>query len=116
MKKKHPKQAKPKKSKSATKLSSKPKEVKTTIVKRGWHIEPYDERKVYGSCVFACKMAHISQQEAEKIAERITPVISKEVLRKKFVSSDDIFRFIVAELAKHSEDASFMYETHRDIS
>ena len=88
----------------------------TTIVKRGWHVEPYDERKIYGSCVFACRMAHLSQKEAEKIAEHITPIITNSVKKKKFISSDDIYRMLIEELKKHDQDASFLYETHRDIS
>ena len=94
--------------------SKKPKE--TTIVKRGWHIELYDEMKIYGSCVFACRMAHLSQKEAERVAEKVTPVVSKWVRSRKFVSSDDIYRFIIQELKKYDEDASFLYETHRDVS
>jgi len=102
-----------KKQKSAV---SKPKELKITIVKRGWHIEPYDEKKVYGSCVFACRMAHLSQREAERIAEKIAPAITRQIRKKKFTSSDDIFRLLISELSKYDQDASFMYETHRDIS
>ena len=67
---------------------------KVTIVKRGWHVEHYDERKVYGSCVFACRMAHLSQKEAERIAEHITPIITHHVRKKKLISSDDIYRML----------------------
>ena len=87
-----------------------------TVVKRGWHIEAYDERKVYGSSYFSCRNAHLSQKEAERIAEKIALQVTKFVSRKKYISSDDIFRFIIEELKKYDEDASFLYETHRDIS
>ena len=89
---------------------------KTTIVKRGWHVEPYDEKKVYGSCVFACRMVHLTQIQSEKIAEKATITINKQAQKKKFISSNDIFQMIISELEKYSEDASFMYKTHRDIS
>ena len=104
-----------KKAKKQPKAESKV-ERQPTIVKRGWHIEPYDDRKVYGSCVFACRMAHLSAKEAERIAEKVTTVITSLVLKKKFISSDDIYHFIIEELKKYDPDASFLYETHRDIS
>lgn len=91
---------------------------KTTlqIVKRKGHTELYDERKVYGSCFFSCRNAHLSGQESEQICNKVTAQITKWIKKKKLVSSDDIFRAIINELKKHNEDASFLYETHRDIS
>ncbi len=86
------------------------------IVKRKGHTEIYDERKVYGSCFFACRNAHLSEKEAEEICSKVTAEITKWVKKKKLVSSDDIFRALINELKKHNEDASFLYETHRDIS
>ena len=86
------------------------------IVKRKGHTELYDERKVYGSCYFACRNAHLSEQESEAICSKAAPAITKFVAKKKIVSSDDIFRAIITELKKHNEDAAFLYETHRDIS
>lgn len=86
------------------------------IVKRKGHTELYDERKVYGSCFFACRNAHLSQQESEKICSKVCASVTKWVRRKKVVSSNYIFRFLIQELKKHNEDAAFLYETHRDIS
>lgn len=86
------------------------------IVKRAGHTEVYDERKVYGSCFFACRNAHLSQEEAEEICNKVSLEITKWVKSKKFVSSNDIFKLLTEELKKHNEDASFLYETHRDIS
>ena len=86
------------------------------IVKRKGHTELYDERKVYGSCFFACRNAHLSEQESEQICNKVAAQITKWIKKRKLVSSDDIFRALINELNKHNEDAAFLYETHRDIS
>ena len=86
------------------------------IVKRKGHTELYDQRKVYGSCYFACRNAHLPEKEAEEICTKVTAQITKLIKKKKLVSSDGIFRALIYELNKHNEDASFLYETHRDIS
>ena len=86
------------------------------IVKRKGHTEVYDERKVYGSCFFACRNAHLSEKEAEEICSKVAAAITKWVKSKKVVASNEIFRILIEELKKHNEDASFLYETHRDIS
>lgn len=86
------------------------------IVKRKGHTELYDEKKVYGSCFFACRNAHLSVQEAEEICSKITASVTKSVRKRKIVSSNYIFKLLIQELKKHNEDAAFLYETHRDIS
>lgn len=86
------------------------------IVKRKGHTELYDERKVYGSCFFACRNAHLSVGESEQICSKVTAQITKWIKKKKLVTSDDIFKALINELGKHNEDAAFLYETHRDIS
>jgi|SRR3989344_6390833 len=86
------------------------------IVKRKGHLEIYDERKVYGSCFFACRNAHLSQEESEQICSKVCAAITKLVKSKRIFSSNEIFRMLIKELKKHNEDAAFLYETHRDIS
>ena len=86
------------------------------IVKRRGHTEVYDERKVYGSCYFACRNAHLSEEEAEEICKKVCAAVAKWIKTKKVVSSNDIFKVLTQELKKHNEDAAFLYETHRDIS
>ena len=86
------------------------------IVKRKGHTELYDERKVYGSCYFACRSSHLSEKEAEEICSKVCKAVSKWVKPKKIVSSNEIFKILIQELKKHNEDAAFLYETHRDIS
>ena len=86
------------------------------IVKRKGHTELYDERKVYGSCFFACRNAHLSEKGSEEICNKIRAAVTKAVNKKKVVSSSEIFRFLIKELKKYNEDAAFLYETHRDVS
>ncbi len=86
------------------------------IVKRKGHTELYDEKKVYGSCYFACRNAHLSEKKAEEISNKVCIAITKWMKKRKVVSSNDIFKIITQELKKHNEDAAFLYETHRDIS
>ena len=86
------------------------------IVKRKGHTELYDERKVYGSCFFACRNAHLSEKEAEEICRKASAAITKWIKKQKIVYSGDIFKKLIEELKKHNEDAAFLYETHRDIS
>lgn len=86
------------------------------IVKRAGHTELYDERKVYGSCFFACRNAHLSEKESEEICNKVSAEITKWIKSQRMVSSNGIFRKLIEELKKHNEDAAFLYETHRDIS
>ena len=86
------------------------------IVKRKGHTEIYDERKVYGSCYFACRNAHLSEKESEEISSKVSKEVTKWMGRQKVVSSQDIFKLLMQELKKHNEDAAFLYETHRDVS
>lgn len=86
------------------------------IVKRKGHTEIYDEKKVYGSCYFACRNAHLSEKESEQICNKVCAAITKWIKKHKIVSSNDIFKMLIKELKKYNEDAAFLYETHRDIS
>ena len=86
------------------------------IVKRKGHAEVYDERKVYGSCYFACRNAHLGEIKSEWIANQVAAFITRWISNKNNVSSDNIFKEVTIVLKKYDEDASFLYETHRDIS
>ena len=86
------------------------------IVKRGAHSERYDDRKVYASSYFACRNAHLTEKESEKIAEKVSKYITQKVKKERIILSDRIFQLIIGELKRHNEDAAFLYETHRDLS
>jgi len=89
---------------------------KHCIVKRKGHAEEFDEKKVYASCYAACLNTQIKEEEAEKISEKVCKEIKTWAKKKKTVSSDEIFKQIIAAIKKHNKDVAFMYETHRDIS
>ena len=86
------------------------------VVKRKGHEEAFDERKVYASCYAACLNASLHSSKAEKICERLTKEIKFWFKSKKTVTSNQIFKKVTVVLKKHDENASFMYETHRDVS
>ncbi len=85
------------------------------IVKRRGHAERFDERKVYASVYAACLNAHILHEKAEKMADKVAAGIKKWLACRKTVTSEQIFRETATLLKKQNADASFMYETHRDI-
>lgn len=91
-------------------------ECKVCIVKRAGHSEEFDERKVYASCYASCLNAHIEKHKAEKICEKVAAALRKWTIKKKKVSSKQIFKQVVSTLKTHNKDAAFMYETHRDVS
>lgn len=86
------------------------------VVKRRGHKEEYDEKKAYASIYSACRNVHMSEPDSEAIASRVITELNDWVAQKKEVSSQEIFEQSIVFLAKHSEDASFMYKTHRDLS
>ena len=86
------------------------------IVKRKGHTEKYDERKVYASAYFACRNAHLSEKESEKISAKVATAVTAAMKKRRSASSDAVFAAIIGQLDKLNEDAAFLYETHRDIS
>ena len=98
------------------KIVRKSKKAEIKIVKRMGNTELYDEKKVYGSCYFACRNAHLSEVESEWISNQVCAAVTKRLKAKKVFSSNEIFKLLTEELKKHNDDAAFLYETHRDIS
>ena len=86
------------------------------IVKRKGHLERFDARKVYASVYAACMSCHMRHELAEDVAEKVSNEITAWIRGKKSLSSHQIFREVIKILKEYSEDASFMYETHRDLS
>lgn len=87
-----------------------------TIVKRRGHTQEFDERKVYASAYAACLNVHLSETEAENIANSVTEAVKSWLGQKEKVSSQEIFEKVKDELENHNTHAAFMYQTHRDIS
>ena len=87
------------------------------VVKRGRkECSPFDRKKVYGSVYAACYIVHVRGRQCEKIADAVMKKVVKFVHGKKEVTSKQIANETTKELRKHSKDAAFMYETHRDIA
>ena len=86
------------------------------VVKRKGHEEKFSEKKLYKSCYYACKSAHLGAKECAKISKDVTAGVKKQIGKKSCVSSSTIHKTAAKLLRKHNRDAAFMYETHRDIS
>ncbi len=89
---------------------------KQHIVKRRGHREKFNSRKIYRSAYRACASSHMSRKEATEIAKKIETASRKWIKNRNAVTAHQIHKFVAKELRKHSKDASFMYDTHRDIS
>lgn len=92
------------------------KKAEVYIVKRRGHLEKYDEKKVYGSCYYACMSAHCTEKEAEKISKTCMTTINKWMKSKKRVTAHQIYKVTSTAIKKHNKNAAFMYETHMDLS
>ena len=88
----------------------------THIIKRHGHEEKFDPRKIYASVYAACRNAHLSEVQSEKIAEAVEMRLTSWMKNRTQVSSEDIFQQIIAILKELHPDVAFMYETHRDLS
>jgi transcriptional regulator NrdR family protein len=86
------------------------------LVKRKGHLEHFDERKVYASVYAACLASHHTEKQAEKVAAAVTSDVKQWMKGKKQVTAHQIYGEISGFLKKHDKNASFMYETHRDVS
>jgi transcriptional regulator NrdR family protein len=85
------------------------------IVKRRGKQEPFDEKKVYASVYSACMDCALGENKSEGIAQEIVSELKRFMKDKKEMNSSEIFGFVLQKLARISEPAAFMYETHREI-
>ena len=92
------------------------KKTEVHIVKRRGHTEKYDEKKVYGSCYYACMSANVEEKDAEKIAKDCMKKVSTWMKGKKQVTAHQIYKVTSTAIRKHDKNAAFMYETHMDVS
>ncbi len=86
------------------------------IVKRRGHSEKFDGKKAYASAYFACRSAHLEEEESELIADEVLKRLCTKLAKKKSVPSKEIFKLITFELKRLHADAGFMYAHHLDIS
>lgn len=86
------------------------------IVKRKGQTQAFDERKVYASVYSACLASHSAEGEAEATANLVTREIKKWIEEKTEVKSREIHEKVAKELKHLNKEASFMYDTHKDVS
>lgn len=87
------------------------------IVKITGHKEEFDDKKLKLSIFAACLNAHLSDEEADIIADKVTLKVKEWVYGQEGeVTTEQIFKLASAELQKLNEASAFMYTTHRDIS
>lgn len=88
---------------------------KNHIVKRGGHVESFDERKLYASVFAAAQSVREPSGSAELIAEATTESVKKWLSFKPEVTSNDIRRVAAAHIKVLHPDAAYMYLKHRVV-
>ncbi len=86
------------------------------VVKRKGHKQDFDIKKVYASVYASCRNVHMNEQDAEAMADKVSQEIEAQLKNKNEVESNEIFKLTTEVLKNYNQDASFMYETHRDVS
>ena len=86
------------------------------VVKRKGQKEKFDEKKLYASVYAACTVANMREKGCESVANFVLKKVKGELKRKKVVNSKTIANRVATHLKKKSKEASFIYETHMDIS
>jgi len=86
------------------------------VVKRRGKKEAFDEKKLYASVYSACMDCSLGEKKSDEIARVVTQETMKSLLNRNEVNSTEIFGFVLQKLARISEPAAFMYQTHRDIA
>lgn len=86
------------------------------LVKRGGHVEDYDERKLYASVYAAALAVHEPAGSAELIAQEVTKQVEKWMHPKHVVTSNDIRRVASQHLQTINEHVAVQYMYHRILS
>ena len=86
------------------------------VVKRKGHKQDFDIKKVYASVYASCRNVHLNEQDSEAMADKVSKEVENQINNKTEVDSNEIFKLTTEVLKSHNEEASFMYETHRDVS
>lgn len=85
------------------------------IVKRGGHLESFDERKIYASVYAAVLTLREPAGSAELIAHEVTDTVKKWLDAKHEVTSNDIRRVASNHLQVLHPDAAYQYTHHRVV-
>lgn len=88
---------------------------KKLLVKRHGHMEEFDERKMYASIYSSALNAHLPDEEAESIADKVSKAVAKKLKSVDAITSKDIREAVVEELGEES-DIAFLYLNHYNIN
>lgn len=85
------------------------------VVKRGDHVESFDERKLYASIYASATVLREPTGSAELIASEVVSSVKKWLQDKHEVTSNDIRRVAARHLEVLHPDAAYQYLHHRVI-
>lgn len=85
------------------------------VVKKKGHAEKYDDGKVFKSIYSATLNCHLPEEEAERIAEKLTFTIDAWVNGKKSITADQIEMEILKYLELENSEIVLMYQHHKNI-
>ncbi len=86
------------------------------IIKREARSEEFSDKKLKMSIFAACLNAHLSDEEADIIADKVTLAMKEWVYKtEKDITSDELFKKALEALTKLNEAAGYMYSSHRDV-
>lgn len=83
------------------------------VIKRKRHKQEFDKKKVYASVYAAAINCHYEEEDAEKLADKMTKVVVKWIKNKPIVESKEITRLVAESLP--DPDVSMMYKEHLHI-
>jgi transcriptional regulator NrdR family protein len=85
------------------------------IIKNGGHAEHYDEKKIFTTVYASAINAHLNEQRAEEIANKITMAIDEIVQKSNHMKSVDIKNEITNLLIIEDADVALLYQHHTNI-
>lgn len=86
------------------------------VEKKDGRCEKFDEEKSYRVFCRVFLNAHLSEKEAEKLADKSMRDLKGFLKDKRKVKSRELFRQKIKILNKYNKEAAFLYEYHRDIN
>ena len=86
------------------------------IVKKDGRKEVFSKKKLFNSIYESFLNAHHNKRNAGNFAKKVSNEALKHLKNKKIINSSYVFKIIATLLEKYDKDATFLYETHRDIS
>jgi len=85
------------------------------IVKRGGHLENFDERKLYASVYAAALAARVTDAEAELLAQNTAKHIVNWIETRQEVNSGELQEAAYDFLKEYLPNAAYLYRHHKDL-